>query len=365
MNKRLSKFSKKQALVYKVFLFIASTLLVIYFLPRGGQFKYDFQKGKPWQYENLYAPFSFTIKKSEEAIENERAELRKLATPYFDFDSGLVAQNKTKFRQLLNQSYVDTLYSIRESTIYDIGSSIIDRVNNHGITGEIHAYSQDQLVYLKNGNEVDEITYGQILKQEELDSRVRDLVNEGSNSESVRNLLEILLKRSISPNVIFNNKLTEAAIASELKDISPNRGIIEKDGRIIAKGEVVEGDTFQILNSLKAEYQSQVWSESNRIWLLIGYALLVSLVFLMLFLFLNKYRKEIYSNNTKVTFIFFNVVLMVFLTTFIVKLDAAFVYVVPLCVLPLILKAFFDPRLGLFVHVLTLLLVRVYCTKQF
>jgi hypothetical protein len=365
MNKRLSQFSKKQSLVYKAFLFIAATVLVIYLLPRGGQFKYDFQKGKPWQYENLYAPFSFTIKKSEEAVENEKAELRKLATPYFDFDSQLVAQNKTKFRQLLSQSYVDTLYRMRESAIYDIGSSIIDRVNNHGISDEIHAYAQNQLVYLRNGNEVDEITYGQILKQEELDGRVKDLINEGVNSEQVRNLLEILLKRSISPNVTYNNKLTEAAIASELKNISPNRGIIEKDGRIIAKGEVVEGDTFQILNSLKAEYQSQVWSESNRVWLQVGYALLVSLVFLMLFLFLKKYRQEIYSNNTKVTFIFFNIVLMVFLTTFIVNLDAAFVYVVPLCILPLILKAFFDPRLGLFVHVLTLLLLGFIVPNSF
>jgi putative nucleotidyltransferase with HDIG domain len=365
MNKRLSRFSKKQALVYKVFLFIASTILVIYLLPRGGQFKYDFQKGKPWQYENLYAPFSFTIKKSDEAIESEIEELRKSATPYFDFDSGIIAQNKTKFRQLLNEAYVDTLYSSEKSAIYDLGSSIIDQVNVHGITDEIHAYSQDQLVYLKNGNEVDEITYGQILKQEDLDGRINDLINGGSNDESVRELLEILLKRSISINVSFNNRLTEAAIASELQEISPNRGIIEKDGRIIAKGEVVEGDTFQILNSLKAEYQSQVWSKSNRVWLLVGYALLVSLVFLMLFLFLNKYRQEIYSNNTKVTFIFFNVILMVFLTTFIVKLDAAFVYVVPLCVLPLILKAFFDPRLGLFVHVLTLLLLGFIVPNSF
>ncbi len=365
MNKRLSRFSKKQALVYKVFLFVTATLLVIYLLPRGGQFKYDFQKGKPWQYENLYAPFSFTIKKSDEALENEIEELRKSATPYFDFDSGIIDQNKSKFRQLLNEAYVDTLYAMKRSALYDLGSSIIDQVNIHGISGEIHAYSQDQLVYLKKGNEVDEIAYGQILKQDDLDDRLIDLINGVSNDKSARDLLEILLKRSVSVNVNFNNKLTESAIASELKEISPNRGIIDKDGRIIAKGEVVEGDTFQILNSLKAEYQSQVWSKSNRVWLLVGYALLVSLVFLMLFLFLNKYRREIYSNNTKVTFIFFNVVLMVFLTTFIVKLDAAFVYVVPLCILPLILKAFFDPRLGLYVHVLTLLLLGFIVPNSF
>jgi len=150
-----------------------------------------------------------------------------------------------------------------------------------------------------------------------------------------------------------------------LDAINPNQGIVEKGGRIIAKGEVVEGNTYQILSSLKDEYQSQLWSKSNRFWLIFGYAMLVSLVFLMLFLFLKKYRKDIYNNNTKVTFIFFNVVLMVFLTTIVVKLDAKYVYVVPLCILPLILKAFFDPRLGLFAHVLTLLLLGFVVPNSF
>ncbi|MDA7550081.1 hypothetical protein N8719_03645, partial [Flavobacteriaceae bacterium] len=36
---------------------------------------------------------------------------------------------------------------------------------------------------------------------------------------------------------------------------------------------------------------------------------------------------------------------------------AKLVYITPLCILPLILKAFFDARLGLFVHVLTILLL--------
>jgi len=365
MNKRLSQFSRKQALVYKIFLFIASTLLVIYLLPKGGQFKYDFQKGKPWQYENLYAPFSFTIKKSEEAIAIEKAEIRKNAVPYFDFDASSVEQSKSKFQELLNESYVDSLYTTSQQTLLKLGNNIIDKMHLFGVTAEIHTYSQDQLVYLKKGNEVEEIPYRQIIKQDNLDEKVLEMIKAGTSSGNVWNYMEILLKRSMVPSVTFNQQLTESAIETEIESLNPNRGIIEKGGRIIAKGEVVEGDTFQILNSLKDEYKSQVWSKSNLIWLLVGYAMLVSLVFLMLFLFLKKYREDIYSNNTKVTFIFFNIVLMVFLTTFIVKLDAAYVYVVPLCVLPLILKAFFDPRLGLFVHVLTLLLLGFIVPNSF
>jgi hypothetical protein len=86
---------------------------------------------------------------------------------------------------------------------------------------------------------------------------------------------------------------------------------------------------------------------------------------MMLFLFLKKYRPEIYYNNVKVTFIFFNILLMVFVTTLVVKYNEVYVFVVPLCILPLILKTFFDARLGLFVHVLTVLILGFVVPNSF
>jgi len=47
----------------------------------------------------------------------------------------------------------------------------------------------------------------------------------------------------------------------------------------------------------------------------------------------------------------------VFLTTLVVNYDSSFVYIVPICILPLVLKAFFDARLGMFAHVITVLLL--------
>ena len=76
MKSILTSFAKNQSFIFKLFLFILSTVLIIYLLPKGGQFKYNFQKGKPWQYENLYAPFSFTIQKSKAEIEEEKEYLK-------------------------------------------------------------------------------------------------------------------------------------------------------------------------------------------------------------------------------------------------------------------------------------------------
>lgn len=365
MKNFFSFITKNQSLIYKVFLFILGTLLIIYLLPKGGQFKFDFQKGKPWQYENLYAPFSFTIKKDPLTLVAEEEKIRETSIPFFDFDTIIETKVYRDFEDLIKENYVDSLFSTSYKTILTRGTSIVALLMQAGVTTEIHPFQEDRLIYLKKGNELSETTYGNIFHKEEVKKVIQSNLTQ-TIFEDTGLFLEKIISRSIQGNVTFNNSLTQGSINSQIEDISPNRGVVEKGGRIIAKGEVVEGDTFQILNSLKAEYQSQVWSQSNYYWLLVGYSLLVSLVFLMLYLFLKKYRPTIFSNNTKVTFIFFNIILMVLLTTFVVKeIGAAYVYVVPLCILPLILKAFFDPRLGLFVHVLTILLLGFVVPNSF
>lgn len=364
MNKLFAFLTKNQSLIYKVFLYLISTVLVIYLLPKGGKFKYDIQKGKLWQHENLYAPFNFTIKKTKGVIEDETEAIRANAIPYFDVDAQVASEAVENYNALFETSFANSLYRTPRSIAKNMGLNIITTAYKIGVIDEVHSFGKDQIIYIKSGNEVSEALYSQLVQASGLSEIIVDRINTTS-AEDIEPLLQQLLKRTIKPNVTYNALLTESSIESEISSINPNRGIIEKGARIIAKGEVVEGDKFQILNSLKEKYQSEVWSQSNYYWVVLGYSVLVSLVFIMLFLFLKKYRKEIYTNNTKVSFIFFNVILMVFLTTMIVKYDPTYVYVIPLCILPIVLKSFFDARLGLFVHVLTVLLLGFIVPNSF
>ncbi|NND61587.1 MAG: HDIG domain-containing protein [Flavobacteriaceae bacterium] len=356
--------TKNQSLIYKVFLYLIATVLVIYLLPKGGLFKYDFQKGKPWQYENLYAPFDFTIKKDEAVLESEIEYLRSNTIPYFDYNEEVANTTTQGFVGLFEQNFKDSLYNTSKGVAREIGLTILSSIYANGVIDEEHSFGANQVVYLKKGSEVSEIPYSQIFQQDELANLVSKRTST-SNADDVRGFLQQLLTSTVVPNVTYNARLTESSLEAEINDINPNSGIIEKGARIIAKGEVVEGEKFRVLNSLQSKYQSDVWSKSNYYWVVLGYSMLVSLVFIMLFLFLKKYRNEIYSNNTKVSFIFFNIIFMVFITTMMVKYDANYVYVIPLCILPIILKSFFDARLGLFVHVLTLMLLGFIVPNSF
>jgi len=364
MKSILTSFAKNQYFIFKLFLFILSTVLIIYLLPKGGQFKYNFQKGKPWQYENLYAPFSFTIKKSKAEIEEEKEYLREELIPYFEVDTAKVTAVKTLFNNFYKQKDSIDFTNQRDLKIKDVGLRILDNLYSYGLIGENYSFDSNKLIYLKNGNEIQELSYRQLVYLGEIDRIIKNNVKEYLILDAELFLTE-LITSIVIPNVTLNSEITASIIKSKIESINPNRGVIDKGSRIIAKGEVVEGNKFQILSSYKAVFESQIWSKSNFYWLLLGYSLLISLVFLMLFLFLKNYRLEIYNNNTKVTFILFNIIVMIFLTTLVVKYDAKLVYITPLCILPLVLKTFFDARLGLFVHVLTILLLGFIVPNSF
>ncbi len=168
MKNLFSLFAKNQSLIYKVFLFIVSTLLVIYLLPKGGQFKYNFQKGKPWQYENLYAPFSFTIKKDDETVKKEKEEIKANAIPYFEYSIDEEQKVSDNFKTNLEIRYVDSLYKTSKRTVRNLGDAIIKKAYENGVTDEIHNYDGDRLIYLKSGNEIEERNYSQLFKKENL-----------------------------------------------------------------------------------------------------------------------------------------------------------------------------------------------------
>ena len=363
MHQFLSLLSRNQSNAYKLLLLIGSIVLVIYMLPKGGQFKYQFQKGKPWQYENLYAPFNFTIKKDNKALEEERESIKRNAVPFFDLDPDIPLTALQEFSVLLDLSYQDSAWATPKNKVKQIGLNLVNKIYKNGVLGGSgDDYLPEQVVNLRVNNQVRQTVFSRVVQRDELDDLSQ---RETQAIPELENIFIQIIATVVKPNLTFNTSLTEASVQELLADINPNIGVVEKGARIIAKGEVVEGEKYEKLNSLRDQFQSQVWSKSNYNWLVFGYTMLVSLVFVMLLLFLRKYRPEIYEHNTKVSFIFINMLLMIFVTTLVIKLDAAYVYMIPLCVLPIVLKSFFDARLGLFAHVLTLLLLGFVVPNSF
>jgi len=357
MKDIINKLYKNHYLLYKVILFVFTTALIVYLFPKSGKFKYSFEKGKPWQSENLYAPFDFAIKKSEEEINNEIKKIEDESLVYFDVDLSLVDSSKVNYKNSFKNIFSDTIPQIDYDKIFSTGENLLNQIYSLGILKENYEFSgKKDLILLDNQKEWKRTTFSNLVNIDNIRGTVERGV-EGSGIESYKSQLISLFFDIVKSNTSLNKNITDNALNEELNKISYTRGSIERETLIISKGEVVEGDQFEILKSLESEYKTQVWNQSNYNLIVVAYTVLVALALLMLLLFLRKYRIEVYNNNTKVTFIFFNIILMVLLTTLIIDYNSDFVYVIPICILPLVLKAFFDARLGLFAHVITVLLL--------
>ncbi|MDC0331567.1 HDIG domain-containing protein [Flavobacteriaceae bacterium] len=360
MSKTVNKLYKHNAAIYKVILFLITAFAIVYLFPKGGQFKYEFTKGKPWQYDNLYAPFDFAIDKTEDEINEEIKLIEVTSKLYFQYNKDIVKEVKEAylFRTSLLQVN-DSLNGYDIETIEVQGSAIIDSIYTRGF---IEATSlgivsdKNTLIALKVDNSVQDVIYNNLLDSNGVFELIKNSLVDQPYTYS-QNINLIILSEVIKPNVSYDNKFTQKVIDEYVNEISLTRGKVSFGELIILKGDIVEGKKLAILYSLKGQSESILWTSANYYWIVLGYTILVSLALLMLLLFLHKYRKEIFENNTKVTFIFFNVSFMILIQTIVIKFNSDYLYVVPLSILPIILKAFFDARLGLFTHVLTVLLL--------
>ena len=364
MSKTLDTLLRSHSLIYKYLLYFATIAAIVFFFPKGGQFKYEFQKGKPWQYENLYAPFDFSIRKSQEELQQEREQLERSQVPYYRFDTEKARQVYNAYQAEFPNYFPRADFAQRQwNALQAQGRDILDSLYQTGLW-DGRQPPQAREVYLVRDNEARRLPFEQIHRMADLNATVRTMARQPLVAEHLPRFEELFF-RVIQPNVSRDEELTQRELQNELDGISLTRGSVDEGALIIAKGEVVEAENLKILESLKAEYASELWSSQNQYYILAGYTILVALVLMMLLLFLKKYRPDVYRNNVRVTFIFFNILIMVFLTTFVVKYNEAFVFVVPLCILPLIIKTFFDPRLGLYVHVLSVLLLGFVVPNSF
>ena len=360
MSNIVNKLYQNNTIIYKVILFLVATTAIVYFFPKGGQFKYDFSNGQLWKYDNLYAPFDFAIQKNEEEVTSEKQKIKEYSKLYFVHDSEVKnSVFKAYENKILLIKETDSLSINQLQRLSAVGQFVLDTIYQKGfleVASQDRVSSENEIVAIRKGNEVEDFIFKSFFTSKEVLELIRNSFQTEQSLYGKKAMLD-LLSEVVKPNIYFDTEYTQKVIDNEIKNISYTKGKVASGKLIILKGDTVEGKKLAILNSLKSESESQVWTASNYNWILFGYTILVSLALLMLLLFLKKYRSDIFDDNNKVTFIFFNVFSMIFIQTLVIKYNSDYLYVVPLSILPIVLKAFFDARLGLFTHVLTVLLL--------
>ena len=350
-------FYKYQSFIYKVILFLITVFCLVYLFPRSGGFKYNYQTGKPWPYETLLAPFDFPIAKSEEELNAERQAVAQESPLIFTRDTLAEQRSLDRTRKWIRQQV--TPFS--SSRILRDWDRYLNNLYSPGLIDASFAIQSTKPILVVRDNSAQKLLFS--------DLKINDSLPFSNESALLNGIIanasnRLILNEYIESNLVLDSLLTRQKLEESLSLILPTRGVVAEGERIIAQGEVVDQKRFQILNSLRVEYLSDLWASSEQS-IIIGYSILVSILIFLTFLFLWRYRPLVYENNTKVVFVFSTIFIMVAAIKLAITYNINFVYVVPLCIVPLLLKTFFDTRLAFFVFLMGLLLIGFMVPSDF
>ena len=363
MNSIWKHIISEKGLFYKSLLILSSSILILYIFPLGGQFKYEFQKGRVWQYPDFYSPFDFSILKSDIEYKNDQEEAVRDLKPYLKADLDLRDQVIINYSDKSTVFFKDKASSSVSDSLYTFGKKLIDEIYTYGVLPPNYSHKGNSDILLIQEQLEIPININELFKSEILFEYITTRLNNSSFIQ-YEDIFKDLFFEIIAPNISIEKKFYETSKQQMLQNISRSRGFVASGELIVAKGELVNDDTFEKLSSLRNEYTLQKDDKSS-IWIQIGYSILIVLIFTLLLLFIYTYRVNIYKNNRKLTFIFFNILTVITAVTLTVNYNTDYVFAVPICILPLIMKAFFDARLGLFTHVLTVLLIGFIVPNSF
>lgn len=194
--------------------------LAIYLAPKySNPFKYHFEVGQPWAYGLITAEFDFAVYKTDQQLQKERQEVLRDYIPCYTLDTS-AAQSKIYILPLSEQERINALGCSRVTVLHN-------RVAKNVAVSE--------LLTPKEAYEITAI--------------------------------------NLPPNLQYDSITSENMRQNLLSTISLTQGMVQAGEKIIATGEIVSEQTYQILESLRRTIQEKNISHRQSLTSTIGVSL--------------------------------------------------------------------------------------------
>jgi len=374
----LIEIGRSKQLVH-LLLFFTSIIIVLLIFPLEGKFRYEFRKGKPWLHETLIAPWDFPIRKSEAELKRERDSILFSFAPYFNFDSAVTRYNIAEFSKYLNSlSPGEPGQTVTQQPFNALRGQLLSALTDIYNNGIIEPSDITDAVLQNNGRIT--VVRGKVATETSLD-RIYTQKDAYQNINAFRNSLaselesrgrpaeadfarSITIHEYIRPNLFYNDETNSALRDRILRSVSPSKGLVQERELIINRGEIVDTYKFQILESLRAEYEKRLGRYGS--WFIVaGRFILISACYIVLYLFLYHFRREVLEKVHKTLFIILLILLFVIITRFVVAMPNVGIYLIPFGIIPIIIRTFYDSRLALFILLVTIMIAGFLVPNSF
>ncbi len=368
MKKLLTQLNHSYHLFYLLMVFVAGIGLIFFVFPGESRFKYEFQKGSPWRHETLIAPFNFAILKTDAEIKLENDSLLTTYLPYFTLDT-LVETTKIKEFSASLSKLTDTHPELKTIKSISTFPEILQNMYDSGILSQsISSYPE-----LNGKSEIRQIRGNKAIKipLEKLHSiktaylELNDTIRKLTGKYYPDLIQKLNLSDYITENLSFDEKLNQNERKQLLDELSSTKGMIQAGERIIFQGDLVGAEKYIILESLKKTYETKRGDNIEYFLVLAGRIVIISALIALMFLYLIFYRRELFDHKRKLTFIILMIVIMVFMAAIATKIETISIYIVPMAILPILVRIFFDSRTAIFSLMITTLLIGYFAPNSY
>lgn len=201
-------------------------LLLSICFPKSAVSQYEFQKGMPWRYETLNAPFDFPIHKTEAELKEDREKATREQSPIYNLNPNTSTYQINKFNTALNrfrnpgnETALNNIVN-KLKVIYTEGIlQIPERMNPDDI----------QSVKIIENNIGKKVDLDKVYTLKKAYTTLSETINNSSLPNTVKeNILSLNLNNYLQPNLEFDESKTGLEQLEHLKNISLTAGRCKK-----------------------------------------------------------------------------------------------------------------------------------------
>ena len=350
------RFSYKN-LIYKSLIFIATVSVIVYFLPNEGKFNYQFDINKPWKYGLLQASFDFPIYKNDIQVQKEQDSILADYQPYFQIDKEAEKNVLSKLREDYNKTL---RHSLPGTDYVRYIERTLKALYEDGIIAgnDLKRMEEDSIIAIRlvDKNVATSRFIDQLYTVKEA---YEYLLNADTTHYKKKILQQCNLNDYITPNLVYDEEKSEAAQKDLLSNISWANGFVLNGQKIIDRGEIVDEQTYNILESLRKEWEKRSDSVQEKRLTLAGQILYVGIFLFCFMAYLELFRADYYELKGTLTLLFALIVFFPVLSSIMVEQNLSSIYVVPFAMIPIIVRVFLDSRTAFMAHVTIILLCSI------
>ena len=354
----MSSFNIKNDLTWRDFLIrsgliIITVAIIVWMMPRSSQNNFKIEKGRPWIYNDLKAPFDFPIYKSDEAVKVERDSLMKQYEPYYIQNSEIVVRQLRQF----SKDYSNGIPGLTNDYI-SIISNRLRRLYDQGImsNSDYAKISKDTSTFIR-------IVSGKHATSMQV-SRVYSVVS--AYEEALAKHRDILQKCNlndyITPNLKYDKERSESSLNDLLNSVPLASGLVQRGEKIIDRGDIVDGKTYHKLLSFQKELERQNVDQEQIRLSIMGQLMYTAILITCFTIFLTLFRKDYFEKVRSTAMIYALIVLFTIIASMMVVHSVLHVFMVPFAMVPIFIRVFMDSRTAFMEH--TTMILTCACFLQ-